>query len=274
MNRAETIKRWCVEKVMDTDTGWKIRREHDEIEQSLVRSRNHHFIASVIGNCKNLDTRSLIALAVAQAQEIQNGLILGSVMRAQHEKGHPGAHLNGFDDVLMYRGAPVSQDGNERFYDLLEGHEIEGKFKIPLARHGVSVGPWNLHNLLKALPLYGSERPWQTQSDHQFHILWPMPVIWVTAGNHSFSAGVLNKTGFIESGLDDVLITDISVLYEHVYCDGSGLKRLNDDSEVERLTRSHIPWDVRWGVLFELGRLISMRKGWIEAMDSWCKEGL
>lgn len=182
-----------------------------------------------------------------------------------------GLSLRGY---TPYRSSPVNQDGQESFYDLLEGQEIKGTFKILLARHGVSVGPWNVANLLKALPFYGSQRPWQTQSDHQFHILWPIPIIWATAGNHSLSAGILNKTGYIKSGSTEVLITDISVLYKHVCCDGGGFRRMNDDSEVERLTRSRISWDVCWGVIFELGRLIALRNDWIKEMDEWCSEAL
>lgn len=276
MKWLDDLKRKGVLWVQDTETAWTLRREKEAAAKRRLEGEWKHLVAAQLENCRELDTRSLIALAVATAQEIQNGLILGNVVRSQHEKGHAGAHLNGFDDVLFYRDLPVDLEAPDSptFYDLLKESRIEGAFRVPLTHHGVSVAPWNVKRLTGNLPYYGAERPWEEQSDHHFEVLWPIPVLWVFSGNHSFTAGILNKSGFVDIGTDKTAIQDISPFYEHVYCDGSGMRRRSDDTPLERLSRSPLPWDVRWGLLFELGRIIAARRGWVQGMGAWCQSGL
>jgi hypothetical protein len=276
MQWLDDLKRFSVHAILKTETAMIIHREHEEASKRKLEGTLKRFPTALLSNCQDLDTRSLIALAVATAQEIQNGLILGNIVRVQHEKGHPGAHLNTFDDVLFSRSEPVdvNQPDGPKFYDLLGGKEIQGRVHIPLTHHGVSVAPWNVKRLIGNLPYYGAQRPWEEHTDHEFEVLWPIPVIWVFNGNHSFTAGILNKTGFVKAGNGRTALKDITQLFEHAYCDGTRMRRLSDDSPLERLHRSPLPWDVRWGLLFELGRLISAKNGWIEAMDTWCVAGM
>jgi hypothetical protein len=277
MKWIEHVKRMGVKQILKSKTALTLRDEQQAASKKSLQADWKHLIASQLSNCKELDTHSLIALAVAMAQEIQNSLFLGSVARAPHEAGHAGAYINTFDDVLFNRDVPVDIEDHEgqTFNDLLKKSIVHGAFKIPISRHGVSVRLWNIKRLLETnLPSYGVKEPWKEQADHRIQILWPIPVIWVISGNHSFTAGILNKSGHVDVGGENTVLQDISPLYEKVYCDGAGMRRLGDNTPLERLQRNPLHWDVRWGLLFELGRIIAARRGWIPSMDEWCKEGL
>lgn len=271
------FKRW-MKTIFKNMLTWRIfteiTQEQEEMDNLAHADYRKHLIASTLENCKDMDTRALIAISVCLSQELQNGLILGAMFRSLHEKGHPGAYLNHVDDVLMALWEPVDPEFPDfgSFYDLLENDRIEGKFEIPLSRHGISATPWHLGRLKCALRYFGTEQPWKQQHDHAFQVYWPIPVIWIISGNHSFAAGILNKDGVLKLNSNKVTIYNITRLYDLVYCDGNCLRRKKDNTIIKRVGRSPLDWDVRWGILFELGRLISQKPDWMESMEAWCKE--
>ena len=127
--------------------------------------------------------------------------------------------------------------------------EVKETYQISLANDLVLVNPWNRQRYLSACINHGEHRSrgsWR-QDDNHFAQYWlPMKMTWVGNGNHSISAGIIQRDGF----LTPEEVYDISPVYDVVVCNGDKFIDIELDKPISTVK------DLEFCAIYEIGRMI------------------
>lgn len=188
---------------------------------------------------------ALLDLAVAIGRPLQWQLITGAMQDRLLSK--PDAMPR---DLLFGEGVSLNAAG-ESLRDL--ARPVQGPREINLSTDLILPRPWEHSRLRSALETFPApSNPWEHQPNQHVVEAWsPMPICWVTSGNHSIATGVIRKAGVLR--VDKV--TDISATYDHVKCDGSKFFRVHDGSEIGPVR------DLAVAAIYEIGRMIAGSEG-------------
>lgn len=85
---------------------------------------------------------------------------------------------------------------------------------------------------------------WRQDSNHKIEWWLPVGLGWVSGGNHSLTAGIVNGEGFVTP--DSVY--DISEVYKYVKCDGVSFTSIKTGIKLADVK------DIEFAAIFEIGR--------------------
>lgn len=146
-------------------------------------------------------------------------------------------------------GRAVTETGKS-FDNIMQ--QIHTTRDLYLGRDLVVPFPWHAERFVNNLATLGSvnENPWQQDNINHHITLWlPLGIAWVTGGNHSITAGIIQGEGKITA--HDIY--DISPIYEHVVCDGETFRTTHYNEVIAPVTSPE------WAAIFEIGRIMLER---------------
>lgn len=142
---------------------------------------------------------------------------------------------------------PVTSDGRS-LKDICP--YIEETPIVSLSRDLVIPSPWYRSRIAKNFGSIGSGRKWgkwQDDPDNHHVEYWrPIGLAWAHNGNHSIMTGIIRGEGFVVAEAS----RDITPIYDHVRCDGTGFYRCHDGSLITQVR------DVDFAAIFEIGRMM------------------
>jgi hypothetical protein len=151
--------------------------------------------------------------------------------------------------LLFPSTAPLTADGRT-LEDLAVEVEAGPSSAVDLRTDVVLAWPWNAERLATALVNIGDGRPWgrwrMDEFNHRLEVWLPMGMIWVIGGNHSLTAGIVQRTGT----LTPERVRDVSPVFDHVGCDGTAYVRRHDGHRLAEVS------SVEMAAWFEVGRLM------------------
>lgn len=144
------------------------------------------------------------------------------------------------------------EDDYISYDEFIEQCRIENKsITIKLGYDPVLTRPWNENRLTDALCNIGKGKPhgdWKQDYHNHHSELWlPFGITFVSSGNHSITAGILNNEGEIEV----TSIYNMSNVFSYIYCDGVNYFRKEDNSLLAPVSNFLL------ATIFEIGRLIN-----------------
>ena len=145
---------------------------------------------------------------------------------------------------------PYEKLGNDEksLYDLRI--ELNQDYEVSLSNDVVLTNPWAGGRMRTALIQHGQGRErgiWKQDSYNHVAQLWlPMNVTWVSNGNHSIAAGIIQRDGV----LIPKEVYDISPIFEYVRCDGDNFIDIQRNVKISKVR------DVEFSAIFEIGRLM------------------
>lgn len=127
---------------------------------------------------------------------------------------------------------------------------------VDLTKDIIIPWPWNNRRIVNALchigtgksPAYDNDgdTSWRQDSNHQVKLYLPMGVAFVNGGNHSITSGIIQSEGFIKTAH----VSDISPLFNYVYCDGLHFYKTADNVIIGDV------YDLEFAAIFEVGRIM------------------
>ncbi|WP_052520365.1 DUF6710 family protein [Aneurinibacillus migulanus] len=146
-----------------------------------------------------------------------------------------------FDNFISY----------EKFIDEAK---IVGKLAtINLGFDPVLTRPWNEKRLVNAFSNIGRGKrggEWTEEENHEAELGLLFGITFVSSGNHSITAGILNNEGQLKINS----IYDMSKIFPYIYCDGVNYFRKREDSLYAPVRNYSLV------VVFEIGRLINEQR--------------
>lgn len=152
-----------------------------------------------------------------------------------------------FDYLFFDRGKKLSIDG-KMLYDIIERLENNDR-EVILSKDLILPWPWDQDRAVSAIVNIGQDRKngeWKQDPNHRIVLWLPIGIALVRGGNHSIAAGIIQGAGTIKP--DEV--SDISKIYDYVYCDGQNYIRKEDKQIISPVQH------VEFAVIFEIGRLM------------------
>lgn len=128
--------------------------------------------------------------------------------------------------------------------------QLDQKHEVSLSDDLVVTSPWKRDSMKDVFTIHGKGRErgeWKQNSNHAAQLWFPMNITWVSNGNHSIAAGIIQRDGF----LVPEKVLDISPVFKYVRCDGAHF------IDIEKNTRIGEVKDVGFCAIFEIGKLMS-----------------
>ncbi|GEM_PF-2581754 len=141
-----------------------------------------------------------------------------------------------------------------KYYEFIQESKVEGKsVTIKLGQDPIITRPWNVDRLIGTYSNIGKGKlhgNWRKDSNHITELWLPFGITFVSSGNHSITAGILNNEGSLEV----TEIYDMSNIFYHIYCDGVNFFRTKDNSLYAPVENYSL------AIVYEIGRLINSYK--------------
>jgi len=217
--------------------------DHPESNREVIRRKRFENVMGRARAIAKADPLGLSSMVRLIARPLQARAMVSVAYQTRH--GARGA----FDpsNLIGSLCAHVTPDG-KTISDLIEAKAE--RYRLILGRDPVLAVPWNEDRLKNALAHIGYARTlgkWTEDTGNHAVSLWlPFGIAFVSGGNHSLAAGIVNAEGTVVTRE----VVDCSPLYEHVRYDGVGMIRIHDGVKLCE------PIEEEFGILFEIGRLM------------------
>lgn len=136
---------------------------------------------------------------------------------------------------------PINIAGEKNMLDLLA--PTQSLRDVTFSESIVLASPWERWRLCRALETIAN-KVWKQDDNHQVELWLPWPILWVTNGNHSVTAGMIYGKG----QLKDINCYDATPLLSSVITDGNHWFRATDNTVVGPVC------SIEMAAIFEIGR--------------------
>lgn len=202
-----------------------------------VEDNSFHHIMSMAGKIATDSPEGLRELVRALLRPLQSELMVAVAERSNHEAPRDIRSLDFFFNLNE-----VAE--SSEFY--LRGKPV---VRVELSNDIVLPAPWRRNRFASALANIGTGKKngtWSPDTNHSVTVWWPWRIAFVTGGNHSITAGILQGEGALIA--DEVY--DLTPLFDRVTCDGKVYREAGTGRVIGQVT------DPRRAAVFEIGRLM------------------